>query len=1053
MLLCAILSNQYGVKRILLVSLNKYLKLAYICAATLTLASCGGEEASPNESTENITITVSAPRDFSADENSTISLTANSQVSGGNPEITYEWLYLGDNDQSILTKGKTIEVTLPDVDKDTLKYFRVQAYASGYLPTSFGNGLPRDEVFVTILDTTPHPPIANAGLDQNVNPNDTVNLSASESSDDREVTSYNWQQISGPTVSIDNSNSANASFTASIAGTLLVQLTVTDAEELSHSDTVIINVIEVIPKQPELSAPPIANAGNNQTVTSNNLVTLNAESSTDDLVITEYKWEQVSGVTISLNNANESIASFTAPYTAGTLSFLLTVSDNDKQTSNDTISVKVNEPASIATAHAGIDAFYNINQLAILNGSLSSSTAKITSYQWSQLSGATVEINNSNSEKASFTPPDNEEVLQFQLTIIDENGISSIDSVSIEIKSPANLKVAFPTNNSFFSGNNIDVVGSYNIDNIDHSALTVEAKIGGEWVSSTINSMGTWRIPNVEIVSTEGKAELQVRVRENSISISNINYNLKTSPELETLTDFVYQGSGDVAYIVEYSRILKVNLTSGIRSIISSESVGSGPTIGYFSAAVMDIENNRLLVAKGNPSSLVAVDLTSGDRTTIADGGRELFRGIDYDNENHRMFVSDCINNNVIVIDTNSLIKTIVSPNAVDEGDELNCPSGLAYDSENDSLYILESWNNRIISIDINTGDQTTISANNMGTGLELRSLDSLIIDKENDQLIVASESNPELIAVNRTTGNRSIFTNDSNNEFGHNGITGLGADDSGNWFALYSLSSKIRKYSIESNSSEIVTSNTSGPELNPLNIGYSEKYQQLIVLTNTGIEAVDPFSATKVFWSDNEINKALTKDSLPDGAAHSKARDICYNKQSNSLLYIRNQNPLMDSVISFDLDARTSQIISDQNTGTGVDFTQISALYCKNMDEEAYILSRYPNELYKLNLGNGLREKIMDFPNISGEDIEFTDNAEVAYISSTGFPRSLQRIDLLNKTTSILSSNDTGLGIRLSNPNQLAFDEKHQRMFMIDYNAIILVDVLTGDRVIFSKE
>ena len=160
-----------------------------------------------------------------------------------------------------------------------------------------------------------------------------------------------------------------------------------------------------------------------------------------------------------------------------------------------------------------------------------------------------------------------------------------------------------------------------------------------------------------------------------------------------------------------------------------------------------------------------------------------------------------------------------------------------------------------------------------------------------------------------------------------------------------------------------------------------------------------------------------------------------------------------MDSVISFDLDTRNSKIISDQNTGTGVDFTQITALYCKTTDEEAYILNRSPQELYKVNFTSGLREKIMDLPNILGEDIELTDNAEVAYISSTGTPRSLQKIDLINKTTNILSSNDTGFGIRISNPYQLAFDEKHQRIFMIDYNAIILVDVLTGDRVIFSKE
>jgi K319-like protein/PKD domain-containing protein/6-bladed beta-propeller protein/calcineurin-like phosphoesterase family protein/NHL repeat-containing protein len=59
------------------------------------------------------------------------------------------------------------------------------------------------------------PPIANAGQDQTVVPKSTVTLNGLASSDpDGTISSYSWTQISGPTVSITNSNSAVATFIA-----------------------------------------------------------------------------------------------------------------------------------------------------------------------------------------------------------------------------------------------------------------------------------------------------------------------------------------------------------------------------------------------------------------------------------------------------------------------------------------------------------------------------------------------------------------------------------------------------------------------------------------------------------------------------------------------------------------------------------------------------------------------------------------------------------------------------------------------------------------------
>jgi len=344
------------------------------------------------------------------------------------------------------------------------------------------------------------------------------------------------------------------------------------------------------------------------------------------------------------------------------------------------------------------------------------------------------------------------------------------------------------------------------------------------------------------------------------------------------------------------------------------------------------------------------------------------------------------------------------------------------------------------------------VSGVNTGTGKGFSYFKNLILDKVNNVLVVADANNKELITVDIATGDRRDFTNESTNRFGLSGISGLVKSEVGDWYALYNRNSLIRKYSPKDNNSIVVSSNASGPRINPLNIEYSNESQQLTILTSTGVEVVNSFSATKTLWIENEIDKSLIRNTLPPDADFTNSRDLCFNEQRNSLLHLQDQGLLMDSIMDFNITTRNNQIISDQTTGSGDELETIIAIACPVADDKVYLLNRYPGVLYSLNITNGHREKIMDIPNISGEDIKLTNDGKFAYISSTGFSRALQKIDLENKTYTILSSNNVGNGIQISNPRELAFDEKHQRLFVIDSNAIILVDVLSGDRIIFSK-
>jgi PKD repeat protein len=99
--------------------------------------------------------------------------------------------------------------------------------------------------------------------------------------------------------------------------------------------------ITVTPPSPS-NNPPLANAGLDKTVNEGTLVTLNGNGSDPDGDPITFSWTQVSGPTVTLQNANTPTPTFTAPNVLvdTVLTFRLTVSDG-LVTSQDTVSVTV----------------------------------------------------------------------------------------------------------------------------------------------------------------------------------------------------------------------------------------------------------------------------------------------------------------------------------------------------------------------------------------------------------------------------------------------------------------------------------------------------------------------------------------------------------------------------------------------------------------------------------------------------------------------------------------------------------------------------------------
>ncbi len=291
------------------------------------------------------------------------------------------------------------------------------------------------------------PPIANAGPDDTASVNVVVNLdgSASRDQDDPNNTVpviYSWSQTSGTTVTLDNTSSATPSFTSpGIATTLTFELLVEDSTGNQATDNVIITIVDS-------DAPPSSDAGADQPpigsiILPGDTVTLNGSNSSDDLdSLNEltFLWTEVTSTGVTLSDDTAVMPSFTVPTfagNAGQVIFELNVTDTALQNSDpdDQVIITVGECAP--TAAAGSDQTVDTTDLVSLNGTNSSggcSAQAIVSYAWTQTGGTnTVVLNNANTATPSFTSPNEDDTLTFQVTVTDSIGLIDTDEVTINV--------------------------------------------------------------------------------------------------------------------------------------------------------------------------------------------------------------------------------------------------------------------------------------------------------------------------------------------------------------------------------------------------------------------------------------------------------------------------------------------------------------------------------------------------------------------------------------------------------------------------------------------
>ena len=351
----------------------------------------------------------------------TVVLNGSASTSGSGNPLTYSWTLLSvpTGSAAVLTGAHTVSPTF------------VADKAGNYVAQLIVNdGIANSLPSTVTISTQPVKPVANAGPDQVVNVNSTVQLNGSGSTDANGLPlTYQWSLISVPNGSaavLSNPSAVNPTFIADRPGTYVAQLIVNNGSFASDPDTALITTNPIL--------APTANAGSNKTIQQGSTVQLNGSGTDPQNLPLTFQWTLINkpaGSSATLSSTVIPNPTFVADKSGDYVAQLVV---NNGYLSSAPSTVTFSTTCAQATANAGPNQNVTVGATVTLDGSASGDVCHDPlTYSWSLISrpaASSATLSGANTVSPSFVA---DVVGTYVAQLIVNNGLANSTPATVTI--------------------------------------------------------------------------------------------------------------------------------------------------------------------------------------------------------------------------------------------------------------------------------------------------------------------------------------------------------------------------------------------------------------------------------------------------------------------------------------------------------------------------------------------------------------------------------------------------------------------------------------------
>lgn len=424
-------------------------------------------------------------------------------------------------------------------------------------------------------------------------------------------------------------------------------------------------------------------------------------------------------------------------------------------------------------------------------------------------------------------------------------------------------------------------------------------------------------------------------------------------------------------------KIFSLDLATNIRTVVSDDvSVGTGERTVFPGRTVLDSAGKNLYITDTGYSKVVKLNLETQQRTLVtgeSQGTGEVYSALHYialNDAGTELFVSSASANKLIKVD-------VATGNRQELWHESNGDLGtyhdigdLAFDARSNELIVMDNGNNTLFNVTATDGVRTGLTVNSELPATELEDGWGLIYHQPTGNFYSLKEGRTETAFLQFAKDGVSVLDlgeRESQPYF-------LTAGDDTSLYIANDDGADVYKYDIESEQLTLLSSNetSTGTELSYFSAMHYDSEKLFVSAeadseSGTGIYQIDLTNGNRTLVSGHGKG---TGDEL------SYITTIAYQHSDNRLLLI-DEDTL--AVVAIDLATGDRSLVSGESKGTGDNFDYPIALVKYN-DEEILVADNGVNKLYRVNTNTGDRVEF------SGNGFEFGSVSGLAVDESKGF-------------------------------------------------------------------